>query len=116
MTPELHRLDDLRDAARARKRAFERKTHAIDNGGGGGEDGGMEARLAALEATSLETRDRLARIETRLDDVATKKDLSDIQVDIRREINAQTWRLVTYVCSFGTALVGATYFVAKYVH
>jgi hypothetical protein len=116
MTPELHRLDDLRDAVRARKRAFERKTHAIDNGGGGGDDGGMEARLAALEAANLETRDRLARIETRLDDVATKKDLSDIQVDIHREINAQTWRLVTFVCSFGTALVGATYFVAKYVH
>jgi hypothetical protein len=88
----------------------------IDNGGGGDDHGGMEARLAALEAANLETRDRLARIETRLDDVATKADLSDLRIDFHKEINAQTWKLVTFVCGFGTTLVGATYFVAKYVH
>jgi hypothetical protein len=127
MTAELHRLDDLRDAPQARKHAFERTARAIDNGGGGGNDGGMEARLAALEAANLETRDRLTRIETRLDATATRSDLADLKGDLvglkgemqaalHGEINAQTWRLVTFVCSFGTALVGATYFVAKYVH
>ncbi|MCM2546211.1 hypothetical protein ACVCII_03950 [Burkholderia glumae] len=67
----------------------------------------METRVSALEAANLDTRDRLARIETRLDFVATKDDL-------HREISAQTWKLVTFVCGFGTALVAATYFLATH--
>ncbi|WP_159085671.1 hypothetical protein [Burkholderia sp. MSMB0856] len=66
----------------------------------------METRISAPEAPKRETRERLVRIETRLESVATKEDL-------HREINAQTWKLVTFVCSFGTALVAATYFLAK---
>jgi hypothetical protein len=91
----------------------------VDGGGGGGDDGGMDARIVALEAANLETRDRLARIETRLDPMATKADLFELRGDmgaaLHREINAQTWKLVTFVCSFGTALVAATYFIAKHV-
>ncbi|KVE33734.1 hypothetical protein WS68_11205 [Burkholderia sp. TSV86] len=75
----------------------------------------METRISALEAANLETRDRLARIETRLDSVATKADLLDVKATLHQEINAQTWKLVTFVCSFGTALVAATYFLAKHV-
>lgn len=67
----------------------------------------MEARIVALETANLETRDRLTRIETRLASFATCEDL-------HREINALTWRLVTFVCSFGTALVAATYFIATH--
>lgn len=91
----------------------------VDGGGGGGEDGGMGARIVALEAANFETRDRLARIETRLDPMMTKADLFELRDDMRvalhREINAQTWKLVTFGCSFGTALVAATYFIAKHV-
>ncbi|PRH37743.1 hypothetical protein C6V07_01520 [Burkholderia gladioli] len=79
----------------------------FDGGGGSGDDGSMEARIAALEAANVDTRERLARIETRLDFVATKDDL-------HREISAQTWKLVTFVCGFGTALVAATYFLATH--
>jgi hypothetical protein len=68
----------------------------------------MEARISALEAANLETRDRLIKIETRMDSLASKEDL-------HKELSAQTWRLVTFVCSFGTALVAATYFIAKHV-
>ncbi len=82
----------------------------------------MEARLAALEAAHQDTREKLVRIETRLDAVATTTDISDLrgeiqgmQVRLHQEINAQTWKLVTFVCSFGTALVAATYFIAKHV-
>jgi hypothetical protein len=74
----------------------------------------MEARISALEAANLETRDRLARIETRLDSVATKADLGDMKSALHQEINAQTWKLVTFVCGFGTALVAATYFIANH--
>ncbi len=80
----------------------------VDMRGGPPDDPPMEARIAALEAANLDTRERLARIETRLDAVATKEDL-------HRETNAQTWKLVTFVCGFGTALVGATYFLATHV-
>lgn len=80
----------------------------VDGSGGGGDDGGMETRMSALEAANLVTRDRLARIEARLDSVATKADL-------HQEINAQTWKLLTFVCGFGTALVAATYFIAEQV-
>lgn len=100
-------ISDIR--RRLRSADPEPRPPPFDNGGGGGDDGGMEARIVALEAANFETRDRLARIETRLDSVATRGDL-------HREVNAQTWRLVTFVCSFGTALVAATYFVAAQFH
>lgn len=94
----------------------------FDTVSGGGDDGGMEARISALEAANLETRDRLARIETRLDSIASKADLTQLHSDMQsmrvalhQEINSQTWKLVTFVCSFGTALVAATYFIAKHV-
>jgi hypothetical protein len=94
------------------------KESSVDGSGGGGDDDGMEARIEALETANKElresfetankeTRDRLIKIETRLDFVATKDDL-------HREISAQTWKLVTFVCGFGTALVAATYFLATH--
>jgi hypothetical protein len=87
----------------------------FDNCRGDGDDRSMEARISALEAANNDTRDRLARIETRLDTVATRADLLDMKAALHLEINAQTWKLVTSVCSFGTALVAATYFMAKHV-
>lgn len=101
--PSIHR--------RLRTAGPELSRSRLDRGGGGGdgEDGGMEGRIDALEAANFETRDRLARIETRLDSFATHEDL-------HKAINAQTWRLVSFVCSFGTALVAATYFVARHLN
>lgn len=75
------------------------------------EDGDMEARLIKVE-------ERLAAVER---DVAvirsnyvTREDLQALQVALFKELNAQTWRLVTFVCGFGTALVAATYFIATH--
>ncbi len=64
----------------------------------------MEARIIALEEFAVDARDRLARIETRLDTFATKEDL-------HRELHGMTWRL------FGgaTALVGVMYWIARYI-
>lgn len=84
------------------------KPSRVDMRSGGGNDGGMEARISALEAANVETCERLTRIETRLEAVATKEDL-------HLEINAQTWKLITFVCSFGTALVATTYFLATHI-
>jgi hypothetical protein len=33
---------------------------------------------------------------------------------LHKEINTQTWRLVTFVCGFGTALVAATWFIVTH--
>ncbi len=86
-------------------------------------DGGMEKRVEKLEQIAEKTADRLATIEqdiavikSSLLHYATKADISALAVAMHSDINAQTWKLVTFVCGFGTALVGATYFVAKYVH
>lgn len=55
---------------------------------GGGDFGepphndGMEARVAKLEEFVLDTRERLTRIETKLDTFATKADISDTKSDI----------------------------------
>ena len=54
---------------------------------------------------------RLSKIEARLDalipTLATKEDL-------HREINAQTWRLVTFVTIVGSGLAAAVYFIATH--
>ena len=65
----------------------------------------MEARIIALEEFAVDARDRLARIETRLDTFATKADL-------HRELHRMTWRL------FGgaSALVGIVYWIARNIH
>lgn len=69
--------------------------------GGPPDNGDMEARVAALEAA--------------VKHLATKEDLARLEIGFHKEINAQTWKLVTFVCGFGTALVAATYFLAKHV-
>jgi hypothetical protein len=62
--------------------------------------------------------DRIDRLEQRL--VAVERDVAVIRSnyvtkeDLHRELSALTWRLVTFVCGFGTALVGATYFIANH--
>jgi len=65
----------------------------------------MEARIIALEEFAVDARDRLARIETRLDTFATKADL-------HRELHGMTWRL------FGgaSALVAIVYWNARNIH
>jgi len=65
----------------------------------------MDARIIALEEFAVDARDRLARIETRLDTFATKADL-------HRELHGLTWRL------FGgaSALVGIVYWIARKIH
>ena len=69
----------------------------------------MEARVAKLEEFAQDTRDRLARIETRMDTFATKEDL-------QRELLAQTWRVIGAMLTFGTLLTGIVYYIARNVH
>jgi hypothetical protein len=66
----------------------------------------MEARMIALEEFAVDARDRLARIETRLDTFATKEDL-------HRELHSMTWKLFSGALAGATALVGLVYWMAR---
>lgn len=54
----------------------------IENGGGPPHNGDMEARVARLEEFAQEVRDRLARLETRAENFATKHDVSEAKNSI----------------------------------
>ncbi len=65
----------------------------------------MQSRIIDLEKCAIETRDRLTRIETRLDIFATKTDL-------HQELHSMTWKLLGGALAGATALVAAVYWVA----
>ncbi|GAB3446594.1 hypothetical protein NX773_21605 [Massilia solisilvae] len=84
---------------------------SLDTNDGQPEDGRMEERLDKVEQ-------RLAVLER---DVAvirsnsvTKEDLHREIGAVLREMNAQTWKILTFVAGFGTVLVSATYFIATH--
>jgi len=87
---------------------LERVARRFDGGSGGGNNGSMEARIESLEAFALSARERLTRIETKLDAAATREDL-------HRELGAQTWRIIGAVITLGTLLSGVVYFIARNV-
>ena len=69
----------------------------------------MEARVIALQEFAVETRDRLTRIETRLDTFVTKADL-------HQELHSMTWKLLGGAMSVASALVGIVYWIARNIH
>ena len=76
------------------------------NGGGGG----LEDRVKALEEAALVTRDRLARIEVRVEQCATKEDL-------HREMNAVTTKFVGWMWAvLGTYTTAVGLFLAIFWH
>lgn len=90
-----------------------RQESSVANGGGPPYDGDMEKRVEKLETDVTAMKVDLAVIRS---NYATTTDVSKLGVAMHSDINAQTWRLVTFVCGFGTALVATTYFVVKYAH
>lgn len=84
----------------------------LARGGGGGDNGGMEPRIKALETAIITVGDRLTKIETRLEYMPTKADLEAIRTDVFKAIGAQTWKFVSAI----SALVAVVYFIAKSIH
>jgi hypothetical protein len=105
---------DVHDLFRRTREEFDQVRNSFDGGGGGGYDHPMEERVKKLEEFAAEVRTDLRAIDTRLTKIEVKLDTFATTADLHKEMSAQTWRLVTFVCSFGTALVAATYFIAKH--
>jgi len=78
-------------------------THKGGNtsGGDGGNIDPMEARVAKLEAI--------------VPTLATKEDLLRLEVKLHQEINAQTWRIIGAMITFGGLLCAAVFFIARNV-
>ncbi|WP_248746739.1 hypothetical protein [Pseudomonas sp. MWU12-2037] len=80
----------------------------------------MEARVAALEKAIPEIRERLARVETKLDNVeknmATKSDVEalrgSISTDVQKVVGDSTWRFV----QISAVLAGLAFTAAKFIH
>jgi flavorubredoxin len=68
-------------------------------------------RFDRTEKLAEQIAGHLAALER---DVAVIRSNYATKEDLHKEINAQTWRLVTFVCGYGTALVAATYFIATH--
>jgi hypothetical protein len=64
-----------------------------------------------MEAESEKIHERLAALER---DVAVIKSNYVTKADLHREMNAQTWRFVTFVAVLNSFLVGAIYFLAAH--
>lgn len=78
--------------------------------GDGPHNGPMHERVERLEKFADDSRERLARMEAKLDSFsatfATKEDL-------HRELHSQTWRFVGAVTTIGIAVIGAMVWIAK---
>ena len=72
----------------------------------------MQAKLANFEAFQIDTCDRLARIETRMDTFATKEDLKELKAELEKDLHGMTWKLI----GSASLLVAIVYFIAKTVH
>lgn len=79
---------------------FRQGKQALTSGGGGSD---LEARVKALEDATLVTRDRLARIEARLESFPT---IFATKEDLHREINAATSKFVGWMFTIFTLYVG----------
>jgi len=87
-----------------------------ENPPGGGE---LEKRVEALEKVLPDIRERLARVETKVDQIektmATKADLDilrgAISTDLHKAIGDQTWRFITVSC----VLAGIAFTAARFI-
>lgn len=84
--------------------------------GGGGE---MDARVTALEKSNIEIREKLVKIESRLDSIdshmASKADLQSVRAQLEASMRTQLQWFVGLTWTVSIALVGATYFMATHL-
>jgi hypothetical protein len=70
----------------------------------------METRIAKLEEFAADTRERLVKIETRLEETATKSDIATLQVEMHKGFAEMIkWVVGTAIVLGGTALTVITF-------
>lgn len=92
------------------------KGESIKHGGGnppGGDQ--LEARVTALEKVSQDIREKLVRVETRLDHIASKEDLQSVRAQLEGSMRTQLQWFVGLTWTASIALVGVTYFMATHL-
>ncbi|MEO6919803.1 MAG: hypothetical protein ABI171_12450 [Collimonas sp.] len=109
----------------AEKRTQLHKKSGLASGNGRSYANAMEARVNKLEEFAIDTRERLSRIETRLDACATKSDIKDLESTMYKEFSVMhkefaamhkdlhglTWKLI----GAAGVLVSVVYFIATQV-
>jgi hypothetical protein len=75
----------------------------------------MEARIVKLEEFALETRERLARIETRLEETATKADLNEKIQDLRVEMHKGFADIVKWMVGLAIVMSASAVTVMTFV-
>ena len=89
-------------------RTNERTTFA--SGGEPPYDDGMDSRVAKIEEFVVEARERLMKIETRLDQTATKADIGEIRVDMHKGFADMTkWVVGTAIGMSAAGIVVMTF-------
>ena len=83
----------------------------LESGGGPPHNGGMEARVLKLEDFAVETRDRLTRIETKLDGTSTKADLADLRSEMHQGFGDIVKWIVGTAVGLGVAAITVMTFV-----
>ena len=84
----------------------------IDNRSNEGEYQRMENRLTAVEHALAAVQADVAVIRS---NYATKEDVSQVRVDLLREMNSQTWRVVTWVTAAMGLYSGLIYLIVRQV-
>ena len=83
---------------------LDRLGRTIDSGGGPPHDDTMEARIVKLEEFAVDAKERLVRIETRLDQTLTKADFAEA-------MSAQVKWIVGTALGLGVAAITVMTFV-----
>jgi len=78
--------------------------NSFDGGGGGGYDGEMDTRLVKVEEFAADAKQRLVKIETRLDHTATKSD-----------VEASTNKIIIWIAGILFVLAGTGITVMTFV-
>ena len=92
---------NLRYLTEAIKAMQEQPSTPFDGGGGGGYDGPMEARIAKLEEFATDAKERLVKIELRLEQTATKTDIAEIRGDMHKaSTDISRWMIATVISLF----------------
>ena len=79
----------------------------------GGEE--LDARVTALEKAIPDIREKLVRLETKMEHMASKEDLQSVRAQLEGSMRTQLQWFVGLTWTASIALVAVTYFMATHL-